>query len=203
MKATHRQLRRWAPLSSSSSRSNFSQNQQIQSISTIKLPKHKEISSTNTLVQYKMFTKQPTMDMDIEFDIKLLATEYYEGTVGIIHIYIYDTSLCIQLTKFMHPHLLCVWAFCHVLTFCPHKQSDKKENSVISFSECFLLLNLLVLFNSCYLAVGLGVNGAVAIVVVAATAAEIVAATAAFKCFVDFSFRAKISENSKAEDATA
>lgn len=36
-----------------------------------------------------MFTKQPTMDMDIEFDIKLLATEYYEGTVGIIHIYIY------------------------------------------------------------------------------------------------------------------
>lgn len=31
----------------------------------------------------KMFTKQPTVDMDIEFDIKLLATEYYEGTVGI------------------------------------------------------------------------------------------------------------------------
>lgn len=30
-----------------------------------------------------MFTNQPTMDMDIEFDIKLLATEYYEGTVGI------------------------------------------------------------------------------------------------------------------------
>lgn len=30
-----------------------------------------------------MFTKQPTMDMDIEFDIKLLATEYYEGTVCI------------------------------------------------------------------------------------------------------------------------
>lgn len=28
-----------------------------------------------------MFTKQPTMDIDIEFDIKLLATEYYEGTV--------------------------------------------------------------------------------------------------------------------------
>lgn len=28
-----------------------------------------------------MFTKQPTMDMDIEFDIKLLATEFFEGTV--------------------------------------------------------------------------------------------------------------------------
>lgn len=34
-----------------------------------------------------MFTKQPTMDMDIEFDIKLLATEYYEGTVGITYVY--------------------------------------------------------------------------------------------------------------------
>lgn len=30
-----------------------------------------------------MFTKQPTVDMDIEFDIKLLATEYFEGTVCI------------------------------------------------------------------------------------------------------------------------
>lgn len=38
-----------------------------------------------------MFTKQPTMDMDIEFDIKLLATEYYEGTVG-INLYTYDSE---------------------------------------------------------------------------------------------------------------
>lgn len=30
-----------------------------------------------------MFTKQPTVDMDIEFDIKLLATEYLDGTVCI------------------------------------------------------------------------------------------------------------------------
>lgn len=55
-----------------------------------------------------MFTKQPTMDMDIEFDIKLLATEYYEGTVGIIytyntiqyaHILYIATSLCILTSR--------------------------------------------------------------------------------------------------------
>lgn len=34
-------------------------------------------------MQSEMFTKQPTVDMDIEFDIKLLATEYFEGTVCI------------------------------------------------------------------------------------------------------------------------
>lgn len=32
-------------------------------------------------MQSEMFTKQPTVDVDIEFDIKLLATEYFEGTV--------------------------------------------------------------------------------------------------------------------------
>lgn len=76
-----------------------------------------------------MFTKQPTLDMDIEFDIKLLATEYYEGTV------------CITLAS-SPPSFLFLLLFTSIITL-KWARDRKKTISECSFIEFIVVQHLL------------------------------------------------------------